>query len=133
MSKTNLEFRKLKSLKYLYEITLDGRHMRNVKSKKEVEIVPRVVGTEKVYFAKIPTGKKQEYHMVDIADLLTEVREYKPTAYKLTIDGDEEIKISNSDVIDTLVNITGIPRKRIKDRLKERRSHIGNVDIEYIF
>ena len=31
---TNLEFRKIKSLKFLYEISADGRYLRNVKSKR---------------------------------------------------------------------------------------------------
>ena len=38
MNETNLEFRKIPSLKYLYEISEDGRIMRNVKSKKQVAI-----------------------------------------------------------------------------------------------
>ncbi len=38
MQKTNLEFRKIPSLKYLYEISEDGRIMRNAKSKKQIAI-----------------------------------------------------------------------------------------------
>ena len=38
MTKSNLEFRKIPSLKYLYEISEDGRIMRNVKSKKQIAI-----------------------------------------------------------------------------------------------
>lgn len=38
MIKSNLEFRKIPSLKYLYEISEDGRIMRNVKSKKQIAI-----------------------------------------------------------------------------------------------
>lgn len=36
---SNLEFRKIKSLDYLYEISEDGRIFRNVKSKKQSKIV----------------------------------------------------------------------------------------------
>lgn len=38
MNESNLEFRKIPSLKYLYEISEDGRIMRNVKSKKQIAI-----------------------------------------------------------------------------------------------
>ena len=38
MSNSNLEFRKLKSLNFLYEISADGRIFRNVKSKKQNKI-----------------------------------------------------------------------------------------------
>lgn len=38
MNESNLEFRKIPSLKYLYEIREDGRVMRNVKSKKQIAI-----------------------------------------------------------------------------------------------
>ena len=38
MTKSNLEFRKIPSLKYLYEISEDGRIMRNAKSKKQIAI-----------------------------------------------------------------------------------------------
>ena len=36
---SNLEFRKIKSLKYLYEINENGTIFRNVKSKKQNKIV----------------------------------------------------------------------------------------------
>lgn len=38
MNESNLEFRKIPSLNYLYEISEDGRIMRNVKSKKQIAI-----------------------------------------------------------------------------------------------
>lgn len=38
MNESNLEFRKIPSLKYLYEISEDGRILRNVKSKKQLAI-----------------------------------------------------------------------------------------------
>ena len=34
-----MEFRKIKSLKYLYEISEDGRIFRNIKSKKQLKLV----------------------------------------------------------------------------------------------
>ncbi len=38
MQKANLEFRKIKSLDFLYEISEDGRILRNVKSKRQIKI-----------------------------------------------------------------------------------------------
>lgn len=38
MNNSNLEFRKIKSLKYLYEINENGTIFRNVKSKKQLKI-----------------------------------------------------------------------------------------------
>ena len=35
---SNLEFRKIKSLKYLYEVNENGTIFRNVKSKKQLKI-----------------------------------------------------------------------------------------------
>lgn len=39
MGTNNLEFRKIPSLKFLYEVSEDGRFLRNVKSKKYLKIV----------------------------------------------------------------------------------------------
>ena len=38
MNNSNLEFRKIKSLKFLYEINENGTILRNVKSKKQIKI-----------------------------------------------------------------------------------------------
>lgn len=50
MSKSNLEFRKIKSLNYLYEISEDGRIFRNVKSKKQNKIKLDFHHAEKGYY-----------------------------------------------------------------------------------
>lgn len=39
MSNSNLEFRKVKSLKFLYEVNENGTILRNVKSKKQLKIM----------------------------------------------------------------------------------------------
>ena len=46
---TNREFRKIKSLKFLYEVSEDGRIFRNVKSKKQNKIVVDYHHSEKGY------------------------------------------------------------------------------------
>ena len=38
MNNSNLEFRKIKSLKFLYEINENGTILRNVKSKKHIKM-----------------------------------------------------------------------------------------------
>ena len=50
MTSSNLEFRKLKSLNYLYEISEDGRIFRNVKSKKQNKIKLDFHHSEKGYY-----------------------------------------------------------------------------------
>lgn len=47
--KINREFRKIKSLKFLYEVSEDGRIFRNVKSKKQNKIVVDHHHSEKGY------------------------------------------------------------------------------------
>ena len=47
--KINREFRKIKSLKFLYEVSEDGRIFRNVKSKKQNKIVVDYHHSEKGY------------------------------------------------------------------------------------
>ena len=46
----NLEFRKIKSLFFLYEVSEDGRIVRNVKSKKQIRQVPDKDGYMHCYF-----------------------------------------------------------------------------------
>lgn len=50
MSKSNLEFRKIKSLDFLYEISEDGRIFRNAKSKKQIKIFLDMHHTDKGYY-----------------------------------------------------------------------------------
>lgn len=50
MSKSNLEFRKVKSLGFLYEISEDGRIFRNVKSKKQIKIFLDTHHSDKGYY-----------------------------------------------------------------------------------
>lgn len=48
---SNLEFRKIKSLDYLYEISEDGRIFRNVKSKKQRKIILDMHHSKTGYYA----------------------------------------------------------------------------------
>lgn len=51
MAKPNLEFRKIKSLGFLYEIREDGRIFRNVKSKRQIKIKLEMHHSPKGYYA----------------------------------------------------------------------------------
>lgn len=47
----NLEFRKIESLQFLYEVSEDGRYIRNVKSKKYTKIFLDMHHSKKGYYA----------------------------------------------------------------------------------
>lgn len=47
----NLEFRKIESLQFLYEVSEDGRYIRNVKSKKYTKVFLDMHHSEKGYYA----------------------------------------------------------------------------------
>ena len=61
----NLEFRKVPSLKYLYEISEDGRYVRNVKSKKyltvKLDTHHSKVGYFMVWFCRKIDGKQKVF------------------------------------------------------------------------
>ena len=50
---SNLEFRKIKSLKYLYEINSNGTILRNVKSKKQLKIKLDMHHSDKGYYMSL--------------------------------------------------------------------------------
>lgn len=51
MNNSNLEFRKIKSLQFLYEVNENGTIFRNVKSKKQLKIILDYHHSEKGYYA----------------------------------------------------------------------------------
>lgn len=61
----NLEFRKIPSLKYLYEISEDGRYVRNVKSKKyltvKLDTHHSEIGYYMVWFCRKIDGKQKVF------------------------------------------------------------------------
>ena len=69
MNESNLEFRKIPSLKYLYEISEDGRVLRNVKSKKQIAIRLDTHHSQPGYYAAwtcctLDGVKKVRRHMI---------------------------------------------------------------------
>ena len=53
MNNSNLEFRKIKSLKFLYEINENGTILRNIKSKKQLKIKLDFHHSEKGYYVSM--------------------------------------------------------------------------------
>ena len=67
MSKTNREFRKVPSLKFFYEISEDGRFLRNIKSKKYVKAT---LGPNGYYYFHV--SLKGEQHLRTAHSLVAE-------------------------------------------------------------
>ena len=59
MNNSNLEFRKIKSLQFLYEVNENGTIFRNVKSKKQLKIILDYHHSEKGYYATFVNIKKK--------------------------------------------------------------------------
>lgn len=55
----NLEFRKVKSLDFLYEVSEDGRYLRNVKSKKYLKVFLDMHHSKTGYYACFISYKKK--------------------------------------------------------------------------
>lgn len=69
MNESNLEFRKIPSLKYLYEISEDGHVLRNVKSKKQIAIRLDTHHSQPGYYAALTYAllngeRKVRRHMI---------------------------------------------------------------------
>lgn len=60
MSKTNLEFRKIPSLRFQYEISTDGRYVRNVKSKKYCHIFEK----DGEYYFRVRNRREEGKYLV---------------------------------------------------------------------
>ena len=69
--KINLEFKKIKSLSFLYEVNSNGTIFRNVKSKKQSKIVLETKGTGKGYYYTW-VHIKGKTHRVPIAKVVAE-------------------------------------------------------------
>ena len=61
---SNLEFRKIKSLQFLYEINENGTIIRNVKSKKQSKIKLDYHHSKKGYYTTFVCIKKKVYRVM---------------------------------------------------------------------
>jgi len=119
MANSNREFRKIPSLNYLFEVSSDGRIVRNVKSKNQCKIVKK----DDEYYAII---RGEEY---SIKSLLEEKSKYT------------SIVVSRCGVVNSfgtkkaaayfLSLRTNTNPETIRSKLKEKRSHILGYDIKY--
>ena len=67
----NLEFRKVKSLNFLYEVSEDGRFLRNVKSKKYLKVFKDVDNKDRAYW-KVQIRRNGETHKKMMHNLVAE-------------------------------------------------------------
>ena len=63
VNNSNLEFRKIKSLSYLYEINSNGTILRNVKSKRQIKIFLDMHHSKKGYYSAFICIKKKGNHL----------------------------------------------------------------------
>lgn len=149
MSKSNLEFRKIKSLDFLYEISEDGRIFRNAKSKKQIKIFLDMHHTDKGYYtafihfkgkvtrctihklvAECWLGDKPEGLQVDHIDRNTHNNHYTNLRYvtqseqmKNRVLSDRLIAIATSNCLNYTLTKVAKPVTAVKgDEQKEYRS-----------
>lgn len=117
MSKdSNLEFRKVPSLNFLYEISEDGRFLRNVKSKKYMMSTKR---DSDYVFPKLNVKKQ---------DLLDECWPRKQT--RVIVNSYECSSINGAALY--IARLADKNPNTIRSKLKQRRKHIYGYKITYL-
>ena len=126
----NREFRKIPSLKFLYEINRTGTIVRNVKSKKHL----RIERQGKQYTVLVPQGKR-DYISISIPYILSECWQTEATQKQIEVKN-EIIKIlfqSQGECIRWfLEEYPDAKRESIRQKLKAHRHHIYDYDITYL-
>lgn len=119
MANSNREFRKVPSLNYLFEVSSDGRVVRNVKSKKQCKIVKKDDG----YYTII---RGQEYY---IQSLLEE----KPRCTSIVVSRYGVVNaFGTKNAAAWFLSLrTNTKLETIRSKLKKERSHILGYDIKY--
>lgn len=112
----NLEFRKVPSLDFLYEVSEDGRFLRNVKSKKYMMAVKK---DSDYVFPKLNVRKQ---------DLLDECWPRKRT--RVAVNGYECPSINGASLYIAL--LTDKNPNTIRSKLKQRRRHVYGYEITYL-
>lgn len=118
---SNLEFRKIPSLNFLYEIRRDGRVFRNAKSKKQYRI-EKVKGEYKVLL---------DESVLDVKELLNECWSNKPVRVTCLSPRFTLFAPSLSTCAYALAEKYGKPYSTIRSKLKQRRKKIFDADIYY--
>lgn len=154
---SNLEFRKIKSLDFLYEINSNGTILRNVKSKKQLKIVLDMHHSVKGYYrsmcrfhgvtkrlmihrlvAECWLGDCPEGLEVDHIDRNTHNNDYRNLRY---VDGKVNIKKPvrvNNIYFEShragskyIADQLGVDSESIRSRMKKKRKNILGFEIEY--
>ena len=124
MPRANLEFRKIPSLKFLYEISQNGV-VRNAKSKRYLQRLSTPQG-DKVYIT--------QFQLVLVQDLLNECWTPNSTAVKITLTkGEKSISFtSKNDAARYIANITNSSMITTRIKLSHRRKHIQGFNVSYV-
>lgn len=128
MSKSsNLEFRKVKSLQFLYEVSEDGRFLRNAKSKKYLRIFK--LDNCAAAYVDIKGEKKRVF----LDDIVSECFDKAPVS-KVILEHNGK-RMEFDALSEAACYIAGKEKKNvnsIRSRMKKRRSHILGYDITYL-
>ena len=157
---SNIEFRKVKSLQFLYEVSSDGRVIRNVKSKKHLRqyrdsqgfwlVSGKIKGNlfyrtvcsivSECWLGDMPNGYRIEY--IDGNKNNNHYKNFRYVKIDTTVCKNQPVRIvkeNESNTFNTLQdcakylsNITGSTYNSIKSRLCKRRRFILGYTIEYI-
>lgn len=124
MPKANLEFRKIPSLKFLYEISQNGV-VRNAKSKRYLQRLSTPQG-DKVYIS--------QFQLVAVKDLLEECWAKNNTAVKITLtkDGKSISFTSKNDAARYIAHVTSSSMITTRIKLSHRRKHVQGFNVSYV-
>jgi hypothetical protein len=120
---SNLEFRKIKSLKFLFEINENGTIVRNVKSKKQAMIYRDELGNYCVVI-------RGESYRID--SLLSETWIKETNQIRIIGLGEDLIFQSKGECARYLSYVYEVDLNKIRSKLKAKRSHIYDYDIRYL-
>lgn len=127
--KSNLEFRKVPSLDFLYEVSEDGRFLRNVKSKKYIKIFLDLNKGCYVCFVNL----KNKICRVVIHDIVTECWP-KPKTISVKVQKDQNTQIfkSMTQASEYIAKKCSVKTEHVRAKMKKRRKHILGYDITYL-
>lgn len=122
---SNLEFRKIPSLKFLYEIDQSGKYIRNVKSKKYAKTM---FDTKiKAYTVKITINNTSKTHRIQ--DLLNEC--WTKTTYHITISNNFESHdfTTIKQASEYIASKTNRNQNTIRTKIKQHRKYMYGYKI----
>ena len=121
---TDREFRKIPSLKFLYEVSDDGRIFRNVKSKRQLKIHSDIDGNRYVIVPSIGYMR--------VIDALKETHssiQYSIVLYK---NGQSQTFPSIKAAARWLSQTCNTSEDLMRSKLKQRRHHIHGYDVIFL-